>query len=142
MAFDSYIEMTTPPWYTQVSPGVTPGFLFSEKGNVGGNKWLSCGNVVSGNTGYPIFGKNKLVRLRVSNKSIVDSDTIIQVYDRTNINTRSVISGATVTIKNGEYQGVADLDINLRENVEMCAKIISGDTLKDPVLNVFLLPRN
>jgi len=140
---DSLIELMAPPWYSQTSPGVTPPFLFTENGNVGINKWLRIGNVDSSLTAFPIFGRNRIVKMRAAAQGTVTTDTVIQLYDRTAITTYSLIAGATITIPAGQYEGSIQYSpsISLREDVELAAKIVSGSTLQNPVLCVFLMPR-
>jgi len=103
------------------------------------NKFLRVGSASSGLTGFPIYGKNRLVQLRISNSSNVSSDTTIQLYERTGESTFSAIQDAAITILTGSYEAQKAFDLTLTDNVELSAKVVSG-SLSNPVLNVFLMP--
>jgi hypothetical protein len=128
------------PVTENTSTGVTPGFVFSKDGNTGVGTYLRIGSVVTSDAGHPIIGKNKLVRMRATVKNVIGTATVIQLQERTDVNTRSDIAGAAITIPSGEYKASADFDIILPEDVELCAYNKSGTTLSNVVVNVFLFP--
>ena len=133
------ITTMNPPWQTVVGPGVSPGFLFSAQGNLNAGAYLAIGTVVSSNTGQPIIGSNKLVRMRVSTQENVGSLVEFQMSYRTGASTRADIVGALISIATGNYQATMDYNIELPDNVELCCYIKTG-SCKNPALVVFLLP--
>lgn len=135
------IKLIAGAWYTQVSPGVSPGFIFSENGAITTGKYFRVGSATSEKTGQPIFGRNKLVKLRISNSVNVGNDTVVQLQKRTGLTTFVDITGASITIPSGHYTSTAQVDIILDDNVEISAYNKSGSTIYDPVLILFLLPR-
>lgn len=134
------ITISNPPWQTVTSPGVSPPFTFSRQGNTNTGAYLGTGQVGTDDTGQPIFGTNRLVRLRVSVSQTVSSDTTLQLESRAGENTRSIIQGASITIPNGQYTSIRELDVVLPDDVELCVRVSSG-SCANPVLVAFLLPR-
>lgn len=136
------IQKFSAPASVNTSPGVTPGFIFSKDGSCGVGTYLRIGSVVSSNSGHPIIGKNKIVKIRISAQSNVASNTTVQIQARTASTTRSDIAGATITIPAGNYTATAEFEpaITLPEDVELCAYNKSGSTLSNAVMNVFLFP--
>jgi len=134
------IEVTDPPWYSSVSPGVSPAFTFSRQANVGTGSFLSTGQVETSETGQPIFGRNKLSRMRVAVSGAVGSPVTFSLSYRTGVNTRVFITGADITIPTGEYTSSNTYNIYLPDDVELCVSVSSGGC-RNPVLIVFLLPR-
>jgi hypothetical protein len=128
------------PWFAQVSPGVSPGFVFAKDGNVTVGTHLRTGDVQTSKTGQPIFGTNKLIRMRVSSAIVAVTNTVIQLRKRTAVSTFSDIAGALITLSAGNYTATAELDIVLPENVELCAYNKSGSALSNVVLVLFLMP--
>jgi hypothetical protein len=134
------INVIPSPTSENTSTGVTPGFVFSKDGNTTIGTYLRIGSVVTSDAGHPIIGKNKLVRMRATVKTAIGTATVIQLQERTAVNTRSDIAGASITIPSGGYIASADFDIILPEDVELCAYNKSGTTLSNVVVNVFLFP--
>jgi len=134
------IDITSPPWFTVVSPGVSPAFVFSYRASLSSGQFLDTGNVSTYDTGQPIFGKNKLTRLRVSVEGNVNQNTTFSLYRRTDANTKTAIAGASITIDAGHYTASASYDIDLPPDIELCASVTAG-SCKAPVLAVFLMPR-
>jgi len=134
------VDVIPSPASENTSVGVTPGFVFSKDGTTSVGTYLRIGSVVTSDSGHPIIGKNKLVRMRATVKTQVGTATVIQLQERTGVNTRSDIVGASITIPSGQYKASADFDIVLPEDVELCAYNKSGATLSNVVVNVFLFP--
>jgi hypothetical protein len=134
------IEVTDPPWYSAVSPGVSPAFSFSQQANVGTGSFLSTGQVETSETGQPIFGRNKLSRMRVSVSRTELTPVTFSLSYRTGANTHVFITGADITIPAGEYTSSDTYNIDLPDDVELCVSVTSG-SCRNPVLIVFLLPR-
>lgn len=134
------IEIIPPPPTEDVSPGVTPGFVFSKDGTCGVGTYLRIGSVISSDSGHPIIGKNKITRIRATNVNAVASNTVIQFQERTARLTRSDIAGASITIPSGAYNASVDIDVSLPVDVELCCYNKSGATLSNVVVNVFLFP--
>jgi hypothetical protein len=128
------------PTSANTSTGVTPGFVFSKDGNTGVGTYLRIGSVVTSDSGHPIIGKNILVRMRATVKNAVATSTVIQLQQRTAVDTRSDIAGAAITIPAGQYKASVTLAVTLPEDVELCAYNKSGSTLSNVVVNVFLFP--
>jgi hypothetical protein len=128
------------PTSANTSPGVTPGFVFTKEGNCTVGTYLRIGSVITSDSGHPIIGKNKLVRIRVTCGANVGSNTVIQIQSRTAVGTRADIAGASITIPAGTYKASASFDIALGTDVELCAYNKSGSTLQNVVMNVFLFP--
>lgn len=135
----SLIETMNPPWQTVVGPGVSPGFMFSAQGNLNTGAHLSVGTVSTINTGQPITGSNKLVKIRVSTQENVTSNVEFQLCYRTGETTRVDIVGASITVPTGSYQQTQTYNIILPNDVELCCYIKNG-SCKNPVLVVFLIP--
>jgi len=133
-------EEFSAPWFAQVSPGVSPGFVFSKDGNVTVGTYLRTGDVQTNNTGQPIFGANHLIRMRVSAGGNAVSNTVIQLRARTAVSTFSDIAGASITLTAGNYTATTELDVILPNNVELCAYNKSGGSLSNVVLVLFLMP--
>jgi hypothetical protein len=134
------VNIIPSPTSENTSTGVTPGFVFSKDGNTGVGTYLRIGSVVTSDAGHPIIGKNILVRMRATVKNTIGTDTVIQLQERTAVNTRTDIAGAAITIPAGQYKASVTLDVPLPEDVELCAYNKSGATLSNVVVNVFLFP--
>ncbi len=134
------IKKNPPSVSANISPGVTPGFVFAKDGNCTVGSYLRIGAVITSDAGHPIIGKNKLVRIRITAASAVGSNTVVQIQRRTAVGTRSDIAGASITIPAGQYSASATFDIALGTDPELCAYNKSGSTLQNVVMNVFLFP--
>lgn len=133
-------EIFPPPPSTNTSPGVTPGFLFSKDGNTTVGSYLRIGSVISSNAGQPVIGKNRLVKMRVTCQSNAGSNCTFRLRRRTGVSTFVDITGSDIVIPAGSYNASADYDLALPEDVELAAYLVSGSTLSNVVLNVFLYP--
>lgn len=122
------------------SPGVTPGVAFGRSSTVSVGGYLQAAGVVSSNCGYPIFGKNKIVRVRATNSSIVGTNTVIRFQVRTGLNTFTDLVGSDVTILAGNYSVSTQLEVSLPEDPELSCYILSGSNLSNPIVNCFLFP--
>ena len=134
------IEMIPPPVSENTSPGVTPGVVFSRSGTVTTGGYLQAASVISSNCGYPIFGKNKIVKIRITNASVVATDTVVRFQVRTGLATFADLTGAQITILSGFYSAVASVDIHLPEDPEISCYLVSGSNLSNPIVNCFLYP--
>lgn len=134
------IHVKSAPVSENVSPGVTPGIMFSRSGTTPTGSYLKIGDVISGPVGQPIFGKNRVVKLRVTNGNNVVSNTVLRLQQRTGLNTVADISGAEITIPAGSYSATVSIDVALQNDPELCCYIVSGSSLQNPVVIVFLYP--
>lgn len=136
----SLIQTFPPSDAINNSPGVTPGFVFSKDGSCGVGTYLRIGSVITSDSGHPIIGKNKIVKIRITAATNVANATTVQIQQRTAVGTRSDIAGALIVIPAGTYKASTNLNVSLPVDVELCAYNKSGSTLSNAVMNVFLYP--
>lgn len=122
--------------------GVVNPLILSKSGNLTVGTYFRAGEAVTSNTGLPIEGNNTIVKISVTNKNAIGSDTLIQITKRTSVSTFSDISGATVTILSGAYRGEnTGLAINIGPDEELGAYNKSGSTLSEAILTINIVPQ-
>lgn len=120
--------------------GVTPPFFFTKGGNATSGSYLSVGDVPSSSCGHTVPGTNKIVKMTVSVRVLSTGGQTIQLTRRTGLTAVSDIPGAFITMVDGSYTTTTIIDVNLNTNEEIGARVSVG-SFKDPVLNVFVVPR-
>lgn len=128
------------PISVNTSPGVTPGVIFSRPGTITTGGYLEAGTVVSSNCGFPIFGKNKIVRVRATNASNVGTNTVIRFQIRTGLATFSDLPDSDITILAGSYFAVKEMSVSLPTDPELACYLVSGSNLSNVIVNCFLYP--
>lgn len=131
-------------WIVEHGPevsGVTPPFLFSRGGNLPTGTWFKIGDVVSSQTGQPIAGNNKIVKISLTNYNTVLNTTRVQIARRTSRTTWEDVSGAYIDIlANGYKADRSGMSVVLPTNAELGAYVDTGSALKDAVMEVYLIP--
>jgi hypothetical protein len=119
--------------------GVTPPFFFGRPSGGGAGTYLQINGVATNKLGQIVIGSNNLIKISVTTSAIT-TGAVIQIKQRTAVNTFVDISGAQVTIPSGSYSATVTFGtiIALPTNVEISAYIKSGST-SDINLQVYVV---
>lgn len=109
--------------------GVTPPFFFGRVSGGGAGTYLTINGLATNKVGQIVRGLNTLVGMTVTTSAnISGANAVVQLQQRTALNTFVDISGASITIPIGTYSATAVLAVALPSNVEISAYIKSGTT--------------
>lgn len=118
--------------------GVTPPFFFGRTNGGNAGTYLTINGVATNKVGQIVIGLNTLVGISVTTASNVSGAAVIQLQQRTGLNTFVDIAGATITIPSGNFKATTALSVALPSNVELAAYIKSGST-SDINLQVYVV---
>lgn len=121
--------------------GVTPPFFFGRVSGGGAGTYLQINGVASNKLGQIVIGSNNLEKLSVTTSANVTGvAAVIQLQQRTGLNTFSDITGAQITIPISSYSAIVTFStpIALASNVELAAYIKTGTT-SDINLQVYVV---
>lgn len=109
--------------------GVTPPFFFGRVSGGGAGTYLTINGIATNKVGQIVRGSNTLVGMTVTTSAnVTGANAVIQIQQRTALNTFVDIAGASITILVGAYSATAILAVSLPANVEISAYIKSGST--------------